>query len=201
MKGVVETISALLISAVLISVVGTVYFWGLPLIQKNKDVSVLEGTEDFMHELNNRIKLVANLGGTEQLQFNQPGMIRFDGSTIQVALDTEGTIYFTEAPVPLSRNNPSISAGLWGADEPEVIYVTSTSIGGSRYNDKFTLRYIPLEVNPDPVSTKEFHIELYGVDSVGGQGDNVILTNEGTSQETTPEGKTIVKTRVKVSVE
>src|SRR3989344_7570658 len=182
MKGQQEALSAVLISGILIGVVGTVYFWGLPLIQKNKDISVLESTEDFMSEMIDKIKLVANAGGREQIMFNQPGIVRFDGYSIRVVLDTEGTLYAAEAPVPLSRNNAALSSGVWGIDQPEIITVTANHIAESHYRNTFKLEYIPLVVNSQ-IGNKEFLIKLVGTDSIGGQGSNVIISSEGTSDD------------------
>ena len=200
MKGVVEAISTLLISGILIGVVGTVYFWGLPLIQKNKDISVLESNEDFMYELNNKIKLVANAGGREQIQFTQPGVIRFDSVGIRVVIDTEGTIYAAEAPVPLSRNSPALSEGVWGIDQPEIISVLSNRIGDTHYRNTFKLSYKSLVVNAEPAPDREFLIQLSGTDSVGGQGSNVIITSEGTSEETFVD-KTRINSVVKITID
>ncbi|GEM_PF-1461000 len=204
MKGVVEAISALLISGILIGVVGTVYFWGVPLIQKNKDISVLETTEDFMRELNDRVKLVANTGGREQVQFNIPGLIRFNGEQVNVVIDSEGTIYSAEAEVPLSRNAPSLLKGKWGIDEPEIIKVVAEQIVQNRYRNTYTLKYIPLEIRSGPPPStavdKVFKVKLTGIDSVGGQGSVVIITNKGTDEELA-DGKTVISTNVDISVQ
>ncbi|MBI4162464.1 MAG: hypothetical protein HY513_02180 [Candidatus Aenigmarchaeota archaeon] len=204
MKGVVEAVSALLISGILIGVVGTVYFWGVPLIQKNKDVSVLENTEDFMQELNDRIKLVANAGGREQVQFNTAGLIRFNGEQVNVVIDSEGSIYSAGGEVPLSRNAPSLLKGKWGLDEPEIIKVVSEQIVQNKYRNTYTLKYIRLEIMSGPpaltTADKAFQIKLTGVDSVGGQGSVVIITNKGTDEELV-DGKTIISTNVEVSVQ
>jgi len=203
MKGVVEAVSALLISGILIGVVGTVYFWGVPLIQKNKDISVLESTEDFLRELNNRIKLVANAGGREQLQFNEPGVIRFNGEQINIILDTEGTIYAAEAEVPLSRNSPSLLKGKWGVDEPEIIMVVAEQIVQSKYRNTYALKYVPLEVTgstPSDSAIKTFLIDMTGIDSAGGSGSAVIITNKGTDEKLV-DGKTIISSVVEISVQ
>ena len=60
MKGQQQVLTILLITLVLVAIVGSVYFWGLPLIQKNRDITVLKKAEDFMMNLNNKIKYVAN---------------------------------------------------------------------------------------------------------------------------------------------
>ena len=199
MRGIVEAISTLLITGILIGVVGTVYFWGLPLIQKNKDISVLESTEDFMKELNERVKLVASAGGRETIQFNQPGIIKFEGTSINVILDTEGTIYAAESPVPLSRNGVSVESGVWGIDQPERISVVANNLGDKRYRDTFDLRYIPLSVSSFSPK-KEYFIQLDGTNSIGGQGSDVIITSEGTTEEPT-QGGTRVSALVKIVID
>ena len=199
MKGVIEAVSALLITGIMIGVVGTVYFWGLPLIQKNKDASVLAGTEDFMRELNNRVKLVANVGGREEVKFNLPGIISFDSSSIKVVLDTEGTIYAAEAPVPLSKNNPSAAAGTWGIDESEVISVIAQQLTDKKYRETYSLRYIPLTVKSDTGGIKIYVIEPTGINSVGGQGSSVIISSAGT-KENTVNNETIISNMIEIVI-
>ena len=103
MKGQQEALSAVLISGILIGVVGSVYFWGIPLIQKNKDVSLLENSEAFMQTLDSKIKAVANNGGRDQIVISVPGLVRFDGEIVEFSIETEGTIYATDEEILLGR--------------------------------------------------------------------------------------------------
>src|SRR3989338_6960866 len=87
MKGQQEALSAILISGILIGVVGSVYFWGVPLIQKNKDISILESSEAFVRGLDVKIKSVANNGGRDQMSIPVPGIVTFDGKMITMSIE------------------------------------------------------------------------------------------------------------------
>lgn len=103
MKGIQEIVSAVLISGILIGIVGSVYLWGLPLIQKNRDIATMKGAEEFMKNLDEKIKFVANNGGKNQMNVNVPGIVQFNGSSIKLKIDTDGVIYATEVEALLEE--------------------------------------------------------------------------------------------------
>src|SRR3989344_99155 len=155
MKGQQEALSAILISGILIGVVGSVYFWGVPLIQKNKDISLLETSESLMNDLDSKIKAVANNGGRDQMTVTVPGLVTFDGSTIDLEIETEGTIYATNAQIPLGRSVASnlktdftsgipVKYGTWGVDDPVLFNVLSKEVTKGKYKNSYTLEYVEL---------------------------------------------------------
>src|SRR3990172_6128367 len=124
MKGQHEAIAVILLSGILIGVVGSVYFWGVPLIEKNKDIAILENSEKFIRNLNNKIRFVVNNGGRDQITVEIPGIVRFDPVTnsIKLVADTQGTIYATGAEIPIAKNPECSSVeGDFGLDDPETI--------------------------------------------------------------------------------
>lgn len=198
-KGQQEVLSIVLISGILIGVVGSVYFWGVPLIQKNKDVAVLENSEDFMNSLNTRIKFIANNGGRDQLVINVPGTLRFDpiAGTIELTVLTEGTIYAKDAEIPLGRNSQcSASQGAFGIDEPETLCVKSAQIGEKNFRTTYTLKYVKL-VNNNIL--RDFQIELTGNANSGGEQNFVAFENLGTTQSAS-NGRALIKTLVAINV-
>jgi len=183
LKGQHEVITTLLITGVLIGVVGSILFWGMPLIQKSKDASVLESSEEFMKTLSSKIKFIANNGGRDQLVITIPGTIKFlpndpAGPRVQLIVDTQGTIYATEAEIPLGRNECSRIEGTWAVNEPEVLCLTSRELGTNSYVTTYRLNYILLRTE----GVVSYQIVLTGSDATAGQGHTLYLENTGTQQ-------------------
>jgi len=198
MKGQQEVLSVVLISGILIGVVGSVYFWGVPLVQKNKDVAMLEGAETFMKTLDTRLKYVANNGGRDQLTVSVPGIVKFDpaADTITLTIDTEGTIYASGADIPLSRNSVcSATTGVFGTDDPDVICVKSTKLSENKYRTVYTLKYLKL-VNSNVI--KDYSIALQGTAKSGGQQSRVSFENLGNTQVTS--GRTLISTLIEINI-
>ncbi|MBI2173184.1 MAG: hypothetical protein HYT73_03180 [Candidatus Aenigmarchaeota archaeon] len=195
MKGQTQAISLVLISGILIGVVSSVYFWGLPLIQKNQDISILQNSEQFMKALNEKVKNVANNGGRDKLTITVSGIFRFDpadSGLFSYSVETDGTIYATNAEIPLSRNPCSAQSGEWGKKDPEVLCVKS--IGDARYTTTYTLRYIRLDSG-----SRSFRIKLDGPRSAAGETHDVIIENVG-ADETSEDGRNVVNTVVQVRI-
>ncbi len=183
LKGQHEVITTLLITGVLIGVVGSILFWGIPLIQKSKDASVLESSEEFMKALSNKIKFIANNGGKDQVVITVPGTIKFlpsdpAGPRVQLIIDSQGTIYATEAEIPLSRNECSRTEGVWAVNEPEVLCLTSRKLGTNSYATTYRLNYILLKTE----GIVSYQIVITGRDATFGQGHTIYLENVGTQQ-------------------
>jgi hypothetical protein len=195
MKGQ-EVLSVILISGILIGVVGSVYFWGVPLIQKNKDISTLEGSEDFMRNLNTKIKNVANAGGRDQLVINVPGLVKFDGSVVELITDTEGIIYAANAEIPLGRNACTSTTGVFGVDEPETLCVKSTKISEQAFRTDYTLKYITLQSTD---VQRDYQITLTGGLKSGSTDNRIIIENKGSSS-TVQNGRTLVQTLIEINI-
>lgn len=196
MKGQHEVVSTLLITSVLIGIVGSILFWGIPLIQKSKDASVLETSEEFMKTLAGKIKFVANNGGKDQLVITVPGDVRFlpndpAGPTISLVVDSQGTIYATEAEIPLGRNECSRTEGVWGVNEPDVLCLTSRKLGTSSYLTTYRLRHILLKSQ----GVVSYKIVMSGRDETFGQGHTIFLENLGTQ-----ESGNLINTVVSISI-
>lgn len=202
-KGQQEALSAVLISGILIGVVGSVYFWGVPLIQKNKDISILESSEAFMRQLDEKIRSVANNGGRDHIVISMPGIVSFDGETIRLTIETQGTIYATDAEIPLGRNAVSTLTqsggqfyGAWGVDDPVLFNVKSIKLGENSYKNEYTLTYIELR---NSKSLRDFKIDLTGSGASGGQDKTIILESQGDTT-TTANGRTLVSSNVKITI-
>lgn len=192
MNGQQDVLSAILISGILIAVVGSVYMWGVPLIEKNRDIATLQNAEDFMKTLNEKIKFVSNNGGKDQIDVTIPSRIEFSSSNgkIFMILDTQGTIYASEIESPLGKNDCTATQGLWGQDESSVFCVKSNKIDENKFRTTYSLGYLQLDVDGE-----SFKIELVGQNQIGGQDHMIIVENIGTQKD-----GTLTKTLISVSI-
>jgi len=205
MKGQQEALSAVLISGILIGVVGSVYFWGIPLIQKNKDVSLLENSEAFMQTLDSKIKAVANNGGRDQIVISVPGLVRFDGEIVEFSIETEGTIYATDAEILLGRssvleseiiNGETVYHGTWGVDDPVLFKVKSSKLSQNKYKTDYTLDYVELR---NAKTMSDFKITPTGQGTSGGLDKTIVIESQGDSA-TQSDGRTLINSNVKISI-
>lgn len=122
LKGVSPVISSILIVGVLATVTGVAYQWGLPLIQKNLDITTLNKAEDFFRLIDKKVDGVAVSGNTEEIVFNLPGEIRVDpeNDKIEFSFETSGSIYAPGGFVCFSRDC-NLEEGTWGEDSYSVI--------------------------------------------------------------------------------
>ncbi|MEM7819575.1 MAG: hypothetical protein QXD48_01980 [Candidatus Aenigmatarchaeota archaeon] len=191
MKGQHEALSIIMISGILIGVVGSVYFWGLPLIQKNKDIALLENSESFMKNLNEKIKYIANYGGRDEIKITLPVLIKFNpDKTIDLIAETYGTIYAKDAEISLGKNPSTATTGIWGINDPEVINVKSIGLSEDMYKTVFSLRYINLTTG-----TKTYRIDLIGNANSGGRDHYIIIENKGTISD-----RNLINTIIEISI-
>lgn len=176
MKGQAEALQAVIMTGVLIGVVSAIYFWGLPLVQKNKDISTLQASERFMNDLASKIKEVVNSPGRQKLEINVPGILDFDGAKFTFTVKTDGTIYSTEGDIPLGRNECAPDAGTRGVQDSATLCVTSTKAGDS-FENVYALKFIQL----DTEGVDSFKIGLLGRPNSGGETKIVTIDNKGTS--------------------
>ncbi len=194
-KGQTQVLSAVLMMGVLIAIVASVFFWGLPLIQKNKDISTLNNAESLMKNLNNKIKYIANNGGKEQFKITVPGTLSFDGDELVFLAYTEGTIYAVGAGIPIGKNSCGGDIGDWGKDDPEVLCVTAQKLGEQNFRQSYNLRYKRL----DTTNINSYKILLQGSSSSGGNGKTVIIENKGTS-EGEVDGRNLISTIISIKI-
>lgn len=195
MKGQQQALSAILISGILIGVVGSVYFWGVPLIEKNKDVALLESGERFIKQLNEKIKFVANNGGRDQMVVAFPGIVSFDGEQIEFVLQTDGTIYASNSLIALGHNSGcTAESGEWGIDDPEIICVVSSAITNSTFRNTYNLRYIKLNQG-----LRTFEIDLTGPVRSAGQDHLIVMESKGV-REIEDAGRATISTVVEINI-
>jgi len=130
MKGVEQIVSSVLLTGILIAVVTAVTAIGLPLLDKTRDASSLENSRNFMINLENSVKDVANNGGRVRIPVIVDSDVSFDPATqkIEMRMTTSGTIYDSETQIPLGRNDCGITKGKWQDNSPLTLCVLSTCI-------------------------------------------------------------------------
>jgi hypothetical protein len=200
-KGQHEVVSAVIISGILITMVSSVYFWGLPLIYKSRDTSSLSNSESFMFFLDKTIKNIATAPGSrENIRLSEPGLIRIADDKIIYSIKTEGTIYATDAAIPLGEtdNCDSSRAGKFGIDEPAVICVSSNQISESEYTNVYSLSYRNLETE---TGLKAYKIRIMDVAEQTGSKNTLIIENNGINILTGTDGKEITQIDIKVTLQ
>ncbi len=192
-----EAVSVLLISGILIGVVGSVYFWGVPLIQKSRDAQLLENAEALMLLIDQKIKTVAASGGRENIKIVEPGTIRFSGGKIHYNISTDGTIYATDASIPLgeTRNCDDTKAGVLGQDDSAVLCVASNQLSSAKYQNTYSLSYRNLTSG-----LKIFRIVLNGA-AASGSAESSIIIESGSVTETTENGKQVVTVNIDIAIQ
>jgi hypothetical protein len=189
MKGQQEVLTSILITAILIGIIGSVLFWGLPLVQKSRDASTLENAEIFMKTLSDKIRFVANNGGKDRIVINVPGTVEFIPdysvspgtyrSAIRLTAETQGTIYAANAEVPLKRNECSRVDGVWSIHDPEILCVKSESLTDKKYRNTFRLNHVVLKTE----GITAYNLSMIGPRSTGGEGRTITIENAGTTHD------------------
>jgi len=193
MKGQQDVLSAILISGILIAVV--VYLWGVPLVEKNRDISILQNSEEFMRLLDEKIKFISNHGGRDTIEINVPGLVEFSPSEqkIYLTLETQGTIYAAEIESPLGKNECTMAQGLWGQDDSSTLCVKSNKIEENKFRTIFSLGYIELK---DKNGIESYKIELSGKSAIGGEAHNIIIENKGVEKS-----DSLTKTLISITID
>jgi len=176
MKAQQQVLTPILITLILISIVGSVYLWGIPLIQKNRGIANLQRSEEWIKDLNNKIKFVANTEGREQISINIPGTVIFNETegSISLKMKTHGTIYSVGGRIYFVRNESE--EGTLGKDEPELLYAETREIDG-KYLTTYTLKYRKL--NSPEAGYPSYKINLTGSTGLARQEHDIVIEYGG----------------------
>lgn len=142
-KGQIEVVSAILLTGIMISLVTVAYFWGMPMIEKQKDRTKLQQTENFLRDLNGAIKEIARSGGRRQVNGQIPGKLEFETKeppehdTITITFKTTGSIIASNKTIYLVGNE---DLQVPVTSEPGVITARSKKIE-DMYQIKMSLFY------------------------------------------------------------
>src|SRR3989338_630487 len=186
MKGVEQIVSSVLLTGILIAVVTAVTAIGLPLLDKTRGASSLENSRNFMINLENSVKEVANNGGRVRIPVTVDSDVSFDPATekIEMRMVTSGTLYDSEAEIPLGRNDCGITNGKWQDNAPLTLCVLSTCIEKGdqscrRYSVSYTLVPVELEIG-QTIETRKVELQSAGP-QLGGKDSFIVLEKLGDS--------------------
>lgn len=193
-KGQTQLVTAILLTGILIALVTIAYFWGIPLIEKQKDSVRVDNMESLFLELDDKIQSVAKNGGKENIEgYEVMGTMRFLGDgindNITASFETSGGIIATGTDIYLAGSgaeNPPVGS------EPGVVKVYAEK-AGKKYDINMKLYYRNLTTAEDI-----YKIDLEAVGRrVVGEGKHSIVIEEAGS-ETIENKKKLHLTKVKI---
>ncbi len=196
-KGQVGVVTAVLLAGIILSGVTAALMWGLPLLEKEQDVRVLEDSLDQMNVLSESIEEIAITGGSTTVNFEMDKgtmIINEDENMIEYALTTDAAYVSKDDWAPLNQRevrgldfegsqtvNDSESYGVSGADKPGIILGLADPRG-----DKFNTRYRLAFRELNDLDTDEgFQIDLRveGDVSLSSGSHTLYLESQGTETE------------------
>lgn len=188
-KGQSQVVTAVLLVLIMITLVGVTYFWGIPLIQKQKDVVTVSNMERFLKTLNNKIQLVAKNGGTQKVTgIDVPGELELKEEEDKFVLNfkTTGHIIATGKDIYLVGDKRKET---YIGEESGVILVRSEKIDG-KYDVTASLYYRNLTGSVVDGKENKYIIDLIGLGrgSLSGSGREITIREEKTKiKETSGE--------------
>lgn len=104
-----QIISVILITGILITVIGTTYMWGIPLIEKSQSSSENEKAESLMTMLKNKIDDVSKTGERKTVTLNLAGdLVLSEDNSLRYTIVTKGMNIASTAWVPLIGGTPPV---------------------------------------------------------------------------------------------
>lgn len=208
-----DIISAVIIIVLAMGLIGTVYTWGIPLIEKHRSKAVVERLYSYfdrsnVNSLPRIIEDVANNGGEITFSSTIDGVWRLN--EYDVVGDERNSIQFTVTtkvsnigtnigwiPLTVGATCPP-SIGIVGTDEAGVVCARADSME-TGYNITYSLWFRELD---EAGGVKGYKINL--VRQAGGplsSTGNSIRITRGNIQRITEGGKTLIITEVKILLE
>ena len=201
MKGQSQVVTGVLLVLIMITLVGVTYFWGIPLIQKQKDVVTVSNMERFLKTLNEKIQNVVKNGGTQKISgFDIPGEfeLKDDEDRFVLNFKTTGNIIATGKDIYLIGDKRK---EVYIGEEPGIILVRSEDIGG-KYNITAQLYYRNLTGATTKGKQNKYSIDIIDLGSnvISGRGHDIIIREYKTDVIETPNER-IYMTRIYVRME
>ncbi|MCD6477805.1 MAG: hypothetical protein J7K87_02260 [Candidatus Aenigmarchaeota archaeon] len=174
-KGQSQIITGVLLVMIMISLVAVTYFWGIPLIEKQKDTVTVSNAERFIKTLNEKIEDVAKNGGTQKITgFEIPGDLKLIDSENKFILNfkTTGDIIATGKDIYLIGDDRSEAHV---GEEPGVILVRSDKVG-NKYDVSMRLYYRNLTGAITNGKSNKYIIDIIGLGKTMISGSNHEIT-------------------------
>lgn len=203
-----EIISVVLIVLISIGLIGTVYTWGLPLMQKRRDSVVVERVKAYFDQsssssLPSLIEFVANTGGEATFSVGVDGIWTLHPATEASPYNNSISFFFSSKVSGIANDigwislTPSASCpptfGLLGTDRASVVCARADT-SGDRYNITYIVYFRPL--NQTAVN-KIYKIELYPLASAISTSRVLRIVNGGTVESSLGD-KSLIITRINI---
>lgn len=168
MKAQSQTLSIVLIAAIIIAMVGLAYAWGMPLIQKRTTITEFSAAQNFILSLDQKITDIAN-SGTGEATIDIPngyatvvgyGSNDPDNNSVLFDFRTDQPMIVNASTV-LIKTGSFGEVGTYGESEPRIISMTRESFG-TGYKMMMKLHYRELDTE-----TKGYKIALNPISPSG----------------------------------
>jgi hypothetical protein len=204
-KAQVEVITIVLIAGIVISLVGTAYMWGMPLISKRTSVTEFLSAEDFAVKLSDKIVEIAN-GGSGEASLAIPsgviGIKEYDSSNPR---GPENNSIIFEVPVsqPLAmgtsvvlKTNVLGENATYGEAEPRIINMSSVISGQNRL--VFNIHFRELDTRDQPLKGYLIAVKKGTMTGTG----QVVVSYDGTEVSSVPaaNGGSLIVTKIKLNI-
>jgi hypothetical protein len=201
MKAQTQTLSIVLIAAIVIAMIGLAYAWGMPLIQKRTTITEFSAAQNFILNLDSKITEVANSGSGEFSLDIPNGFVRAIGygfpdpenNSIILEFTTDQEMVINASSV-LIRTASFEEVGTYGESEPRVIILSSESLG-TGYNMRMRLHYRELDTE-----TRGYIIALNPVTQTGNREIRVSFDRNLVQPGNASNGGELVLTYVSVKL-
>ncbi len=188
-KAQTQVITIVLISGIVISLLGTAYMWGIPLITKRTSITEFLSAEDFVVKLDQKIIDISASESGETTLDMPDGLIRVYSYDALDPLNNSLIFEFvTDQPLSTTNSNVILKTSIlgdnatYGEAEPRIMSMSTGSYAtGSKIS--LRLRYRELDTTTQPF--RGYQISLVA-GSISGT-EQVILSYAGT--EVNPGGK------------
>jgi hypothetical protein len=204
-KAQAEVVTIILITGIVISLVGTAYMWGMPLISKRTAVTDFLTSEDFVTRLSDKIVEIANSGSGEASLTMPKGTMRIVNYNPGNPRDPESNSIIFEVPVsqPLAMGSSVVlktsvlgENAIYGEAEPRVINLSSASSNQNKL--VFTLHFRELDSMAQP---PKGYIIAVRQGAVAG-ASHVVMSYDGTEvkQNGAANGGNLIVTKIKIDI-
>lgn len=192
-KGQSQVVTAVLLGGILVVGISSAYTWGVPLLQKNQDVSNLQDTVSTLETLEEEIESVGQRGGSSEVSMDVgDGFLEVDpeADTITYTTTTKAAYVATGQWVPLNDNDLNGVAeaglgegyGLQNQDRPGVL-IARAEQQGEEFQTTFKIVFRELQ---DTDTNQGYQTDLIGdgnLEASGGTHDIVISRGEETTEQ------------------
>ena len=199
MKAQTQIISVVLMTGIIISLVGTAYIWGKPLIEKQTTNTEFKSALRFVLDLDEKITDIANSGSGSYRMDIPKGTLKIipynandpdNNSIIYTIPVTQPIIYDTDTLVLKTSSTDYV--GIYGRTEPRIITVNIERTGNI-YNLKFKIYYRELD-SP----SKGYQIALDAPNPVGSRTVTISFDKQEVKLHKANNGGDLVVNHIKL---